>query len=201
MARRNRTRHTLTKRPTIASGGTGHRKDCLRPKTGTGTALDLGRRPMKKNRISSTALVLLNAPAQDKTGLPAVTSRLPVTPSRLPARSAQRQSLILDREPPEYFGGYDETMRPRGRGQYQLRPPAEAAFAPGNAPYDYLRHTTVQALDYLLTPQLKRFMRYAAIGIAIIILAELLSSSGTGIACGMSIVEPAYPMMAGGTGG
>ena len=154
---------------------------------------------MKKNRTPSTALVPLNPPAQGKTGLPAVTPRLPVTPGRLPARSGPRQSLILEREPSEYFGEFDDTMRPRGRGQYKLRPPAEAAFAPGNAPYDHLRRNTEQALDYLLTPQLKRFMRYAAIGIAIIVLAELLASSGSGSACGVSIIQPAYPMPAEGT--
>ncbi len=55
---------------------------------------------------------------------------------------------------------------------------------------------TEQALDYLLTPQLKRFLRYAAIGIAIIVLAELLASSGSGTGCGVGIIQPAYPMAA-----
>jgi hypothetical protein len=53
-----------------------------------------------------------------------------------------------------------------------------------------------QALNYLLTPQLKRFLRYAAIGVAILVLADLLSSSGSGSACGVSIIQPAYPMAA-----
>ncbi len=156
---------------------------------------------MKKSRNPSKALVPFNTPVQGKTGLPALAPRLPVATGQLPARSAQRQSLILERETSAYFGEFDDAMRPRGRGQYKLRPPAEAAFAPGNAPYDHLRHTTERALDYLLTPQLKRFMRYAAIGITIIVLAELLASNGSGSACGVSIIQPAYPMMARGTGG
>ncbi len=104
---------------------------------------------MKKNRTPSTALVPLNSPVQDSTGLPAVSPS--VATGSLTVRSRSRQSLILEREPSDYFVEVDEMMRPRGRGQYQPRPPFADAVNTGSTPYDHLRRNTEQALDYLLT--------------------------------------------------
>jgi hypothetical protein len=154
---------------------------------------------VKKNQTPSTALVPLNTPLQrqaGKTGLPAVTARLPVTTGRLPVKSGLRQPFILEREPSVLFSEFDDPIRPRSRRRYR-RSPAEAAIEPANVPYDPLRRTTEQALDYLLTPQLKRFLRYAAIASIILLLADLLSGSGSGTACGVSVIQSAYPMPAG----
>jgi hypothetical protein len=155
---------------------------------------------VKKNQTPSTALVPLNTAVQGKAGkagLPAVTARLPVTTGRLPVKSGPRQPFILEREPSVLFSEFDDPIRPRSRRRYRLRPPAEAAIEAANSPFDPLRRNTAWALDYLLTPQLKRFLRYSAIAIIILVLAELLSGSGSGTGCGVSVIQPAYPMPAG----
>jgi hypothetical protein len=92
---------------------------------------------------------------------------------------------------------FEDAIRGRRRRRYQLRPPAEAATLPGNTPHDYLRRSTEQALDHLLTPQLKRMLRYTTITVFILVLADLLSSSNSGTACGLGVIQPAYPMTAG----
>jgi hypothetical protein len=154
---------------------------------------------VKKNQTPSTALVPIKPPTQGKAGLPALTGRVPSSIAKLQATFRSRQAFMLEREPSVHVSEFDDAIRPRSRRRHRPRPPIDAAVEPANAPYDPLRRNTAWALDYLLTPQLKRFLRYAAIAVVIIFLAELLSGSGSGTGCGVSVIQPAYPMPAGET--